>query len=80
MTDPKNVLGGKLEVCCSSPLTGFRRNGKCETGRSDLGTHVVCAQVTEKFLAVNNGLIDAHFNDASQSSEPICFGCGEAID
>jgi len=31
-------------------------------------------------LAVNNGLIDAHFNDVSQSSEPICFGCGEAID
>jgi len=51
MTDPKNVLGDKLEVCCTSPLTGFRRNGKCETGRNDLGTHVVCAQVTEKFLA-----------------------------
>ena len=51
MTDPKNVLGGKLAVCCTSPLTGFRRNGKCETGSSDLGTHVVCARVTEKFLA-----------------------------
>jgi uncharacterized protein (DUF2237 family) len=50
MTYPKNVLGGKLEVCFTSPLTGFRRNGKCETGSSDLGTHVVCARVTDKFL------------------------------
>ena len=51
MTGIKNVLGDELEVCCTSPLTGFHRNGKYETGRSDLGTHVVCAQVTEKFLA-----------------------------
>jgi uncharacterized protein (DUF2237 family) len=51
MTEPKNVLGGTLEICCTTPLTGYQRNGKCETGRSDNGSHVVCAKVTEKFLA-----------------------------
>ncbi len=50
-TDAKNVLGSKLEVCCTSPMTGFYRNGCCETGPQDTGTHVVCAQVTEEFLA-----------------------------
>jgi len=49
-TDAKNVLGSKLEVCCTSPMTGFYRNGCCETGSQDTGTHVVCAQVTEEFL------------------------------
>ncbi|CDN12164.1 MAG: DUF2237 domain-containing protein [Richelia sp.] len=49
--DAKNVLGGKLEVCCTSPMTGFYRNGCCETGPQDTGRHVVCAQVTEQFLA-----------------------------
>jgi uncharacterized protein len=50
MTDAKNVLGGNLEVCCTSPVTGFYRNGKCETGSMDFGAHVVCAQVTKEFL------------------------------
>jgi uncharacterized protein (DUF2237 family) len=47
----RNVLGGPLAVCCMSPMTGFYRTGSCETGPQDLGTHVVCAQVTEAFLA-----------------------------
>ncbi|HEY9895720.1 MAG TPA: DUF2237 domain-containing protein [Candidatus Sericytochromatia bacterium] len=51
MTNAKNVLGEKLELCCTDPVTGFFRNGVCETGPQDLGTHVVCAQVTEEFLA-----------------------------
>lgn len=51
MTETKNVLGQPLEICCTSPLTGFYRNGKCETGPDDFGTHTVCAQVTEEFLA-----------------------------
>lgn len=50
MTDAKNVLGGKLETCCTSPMTGFYRNGLCETGDFDTGRHVVCARVTEEFL------------------------------
>jgi hypothetical protein len=51
MSDAKNVLGEKLEICCTSPMTGFFRNGVCETGPQDVGTHVVCAEVTEEFLA-----------------------------
>ncbi|MGK7900735.1 MAG: DUF2237 family protein [Hormoscilla sp.] len=51
MTDAQNVLGGPLQVCCTSPMTGFYRNGKCDTGAGDFGVHVVCAQVTEEFLA-----------------------------
>lgn len=50
MKTAKNVLGTPLEVCCLSPLTGFYRNGMCETGPDDRGVHVVCAQVTEEFL------------------------------
>lgn len=51
MTAAKNVLGGPLEPCCTSPLTGFYRTGSCETGPEDRGTHVICAQVTAAFLA-----------------------------
>ncbi|OKH29335.1 DUF2237 family protein [Chroogloeocystis siderophila] len=47
----RNVLGKELETCCTSPMTGFYRNGVCETGPEDIGTHVVCAQVTEEFLS-----------------------------
>jgi uncharacterized protein len=50
MTAARNVLGDKLEICCTSPMTGFYRTGTCETGPMDAGTHVVCAQVTEEFL------------------------------
>ncbi len=48
---PRNVLGGPLETCCTSPMTGFYRTGKCETGPDDIGTHVVCARMTAEFLA-----------------------------
>jgi uncharacterized protein (DUF2237 family) len=46
-----NVLGTPLTVCSTSPMTGFYRDGCCETGADDAGVHVVCAQVTEEFLA-----------------------------
>jgi uncharacterized protein (DUF2237 family) len=49
-TEPKNVLGGNLEPCCFDPLTGFYRNGGCDTGPEDPGMHVVCAQMTVEFL------------------------------
>ena len=51
MSKGTNVLGNTLETCCISPMTGFYRNGCCETGAGDQGVHVVCAQVTEEFLA-----------------------------
>lgn len=46
----KNVLGQPLAGCCSDPLTGFYRNGRCDTGPEDVGRHVVCAEMTETFL------------------------------
>ncbi len=48
--EAKNVLGGKLETCCASPMTGYYRDGCCNTGPNDAGAHVVCAQMTEAFL------------------------------
>lgn len=50
MSDARNVLGGQLQICSVSPLTGFIRDGVCHTGPHDLGSHTVCAQVTEAFL------------------------------
>ena len=49
--DDKNVLGGPLAPCSTSPRTGFYRDGCCNTGPEDVGLHVVCAQVTADFLA-----------------------------
>lgn len=46
----KNVLGGPLMECSRDPLTGYYRDGSCLTGSSDLGTHTVCAKVTDAFL------------------------------
>lgn len=50
MTNQKNVFGGKLEMCSTSPMTGFYRDGCCTSGSEDLGLHVVCIEVTEEFL------------------------------
>lgn len=50
MDRPNNVLGEPLEPCSMDPLTGFARNGSCETGPQDLGSHTLCAQVTQEFL------------------------------
>ena len=47
----RNVLGGSLQPCSTSPMTGFYRNGCCDTGRGDAGSHTVCAVMTETFLA-----------------------------
>jgi uncharacterized protein (DUF2237 family) len=46
-----NVLGGELQACSFDPLTGFYRDGCCNTGVDDLGVHTVCAEVTAEFLA-----------------------------
>ena len=47
---PRNVLGERLEVCSISPMTGFFRDGCCDTGREDIGSHTVCAVMTAAFL------------------------------
>ena len=46
----KNVLGDKLKDCSMKPLTGYYRNGCCETDVSDHGLHTVCAKMTSEFL------------------------------
>jgi uncharacterized protein (DUF2237 family) len=49
--EQRNILGGSLEVCSLEPLTGFYRDGYCNTGADDVGSHTVCAVVTADFLA-----------------------------
>jgi uncharacterized protein (DUF2237 family) len=46
----KNVFGESLQSCSSEPLTGFYRNGCCDSGEDDHGDHTVCAIMTEEFL------------------------------
>jgi hypothetical protein len=50
MARVKNVLGGELKDCSHAPLTGFYRDGCCNTGADDVGLHLVCVQATEEFL------------------------------
>lgn len=57
----KNVLGGELEPCGLDPVTGFYRDGCCNTGADDAGVHTVCAVVTDQFLAFSR----AQGNDLS---------------
>ncbi len=51
MSTAKNVLGTPLKTCSTAPMTGFYRNGCCDTGVDDVGLHIVCIQVTAQFLA-----------------------------
>lgn len=46
----KNIHGKPLELCSKDPLTGFFRNGCCDTANNDLGLHTVCVILTEEFL------------------------------
>jgi uncharacterized protein (DUF2237 family) len=61
MKPAKNVIGGKLDTCSLKPLTGFFRDGCCNTDDNDRGSHTVCAQVTAEFLdfsvAMGNDLV-----------------------
>jgi len=50
MFESKNVFGEELELCSNSPPTGFTRNGCCDRGPEDPGSHTVFAQVTKEFL------------------------------
>ena len=49
--DSLNVLGGVLAACSTDPLTGFFRDGHCNTCAADQGSHTVCAVMTDEFLA-----------------------------
>ena len=46
----KNVLKENIELCCKSPMTGFYRDGFCNTNQQDSGTHIICALMTDSFL------------------------------
>jgi len=50
MDESINVFGEALEMCCEDPVTGFYRDGKCNTNKQDVGSHTVCIKVTEEFL------------------------------
>ena len=62
--DQKNVLGEKLEPCSMDPVTGWFRDGCCNTDNLDHGVHTVCAKVTKEFLEwsknAGNDLITPH--------------------
>ncbi len=51
MDESLNVFGERLETCGTDPVTGFFRDGCCNTSDQDRGSHTVCARVTEEFLA-----------------------------
>jgi uncharacterized protein len=55
----RNVLGGELLPCSYDPLTGYFRDGCCNTDESDQGSHLICVRVTAEFLAFSS----AHGND-----------------
>ena len=57
----KNVLGTELVACSFDPLTGYFRDGCCNTDASDLGSHLICVRVTREFLAFSR----ARGNDLS---------------
>jgi uncharacterized protein (DUF2237 family) len=46
----KNIFGNDLEVCSNEPLTGFFRDGCCNTCIEDVGSHTVCVELTQEFL------------------------------
>ena len=60
MSDPqrpaRNVLGGSLVICSIKPMTGFFRDGCCNTGPTDRGSHTVCVVTTADFLAYSKSM------------------------
>ena len=55
MHDSKNVFGEALEPCGQDPVTGFYRDGCCNTGAQDHGSHTVCASLSDEFLEYSLG-------------------------
>jgi uncharacterized protein (DUF2237 family) len=65
----RNVLGETLENCSLKPMTGFFRNGCCDTSSEDVGSHTVCAVMTAEFLAFSR----ARGNDLSTPMPELGF-------
>ena len=64
MIKQKNVLGEDLESCSTEPMTGWFRDGCCNTNKEDVGLHTVCVKVSDEFLEwckeAGNDLITPH--------------------
>ena len=81
--DPSvNVLGDPLQPCSRDPLTGFFRNGACDTCAEDRGSHTVCAVMTAEFLAFSKSAgndlstprsIDEKIAYSSKQQSPILY-------
>ena len=56
MTQATNVLGEPLQSCSTNPMTGFYRDGCCNTGANDFGLHLVCIRATDEFLEFSKGV------------------------
>ncbi len=69
MSDARNVLGERLQICSESPMTGFVRDGLCHTGPHDLGSHTVCALMTGAFLEFSR----QHGNDLATPAPEYDF-------
>ena len=51
-----SIFGDKIEACCHDPVTGYFRDGFCNTDEHDFGSHVVCAEITEDFLIFSKAM------------------------
>jgi len=69
MYDSVNVFGDPLQACSADPLTGFFRDGCCNTNEQDQGSHTVCVEVTEDFLTFSR----ERGNDLSAPVEEFGF-------
>ena len=65
----RNVLGEPLDICSMNPMTGFYRDGCCNTGEEDYGSHTVCAVMTSGFLEFSK----SHGNDLSTPVPELGF-------
>jgi uncharacterized protein (DUF2237 family) len=65
----RNVLGEALDLCSTKPTTGFYRDGCCNTGEEDLGSHTVCAVMTPEFLEFSK----SRGNDLSTPQQDLGF-------
>ncbi len=65
----RNVLGEPLEICSMKPMTGFYRDGCCNTGREDIGSHTVCVVMTAAFLEFSK----SQGNDLSTPAPALGF-------
>src|SRR5688500_4439954 len=65
----RNVLGDRLQSCSEAPMTGFYRDGCCNTEPEDVGVHTVCALMTEEFLEFSR----ARGNDLSTPMPEVGF-------